>query len=282
MSRGVGELAQAALLVVLSSAACAGDVPGQGGAPPAPADDARIAPAPGPPAPLAELSVRVLATYPHDPSAFTQGLLVHGGAVYESTGGYGRSTIRRVDPESGDVLLARSLPPNLFGEGLALAGDRLVQITWREGVAWLWDPTTLERTGELSYQGEGWGLAFDGERLVMSDGSDWLVFRDPASLAELDRVQVTLEGRPLPRLNELEWVDGQVWANVWGSSSVVRIDPASGAVTAVVDLSELAARIPPEESQGIDVLNGIAWWPEREAFLVTGKLWPRAFLVRFE
>lgn len=282
MSCGVGTLAQAALLVALSTTACAGEVPGDGVTPPAPEDGVRSARAPEPPAPSARLSLRVLASYPHDRTAFTQGLLVHEGALYESTGRYGRSGIRRVEPETGKVLVERSLPAHLFGEGLALAADRLVQITWQEGVALLWDPSTLERIGELSYRGEGWGLTYDGERLVMSDGSDWLVFRDPRSLAELDRVQVTLDGSPLPRLNELEWVDGEVWANVWGASSVVRIDPASGAVTGVADLSELAARLPPEESQGIDVLNGIAWWPEREAFLVTGKLWPRTFLVRFE
>jgi glutamine cyclotransferase len=117
---------------------------------------------------------------------------------------------------------------------------------------------------------------------LMSDGSSWLVFRDPDTFEELDRVSVTIDGQPLGELNELEWVDGAVWANVWGSSSIVRIDPGSGAVTAVADLSGLQRRLPPEEARGIDVLNGIAWWPERDAFVVTGKLWPRAFLVRLE
>lgn len=279
-----GILVQAVVLVALSAAACAGEAPREAGArsaveaePPVPE------PVPATPSgPPARLAVRVLETHPHDPQAFTQGLLFHDGALYESTGRYGRSSLRRVDPETGEVLAERSLPAHLFGEGLALAGDRLVQLTWQEGVALAWDPATLERVGETSYRGEGWGLTFDGERLVMSDGTSWLVFRDPGSFAEIGRVQVTLEGRPLPNLNELEWVDGSVWANVWGSQSVVRIDPASGVVTAVADLSELAARLPSEEARGIGVLNGIAWWPEREAFLVTGKLWPRTFLVRFE
>jgi len=267
-----GSLLQAAALIALLATACTAE--------PAPAR--RTAAAEPAAVPPARLVLEVLATYPHDPDAFTQGLLIHQGAVYESTGRYGRSSVRRVDPESGEVRAERALPPDLFGEGLARVGDRLVQLTWREGVAPVWDLATLAPLDRLSYQGEGWGLTFDGERLVMSDGSAWLVFRDPGTLAEIDRVLVTLEGEPLSQLNELEWVDGAVWANVWGSSSVVRIDPASGAVTGVADLSDLLSRLPAEQSGGIDVLNGIAWWPEREAFLVTGKLWPRAFLVKME
>lgn len=270
-------LLQAAALVALSVTACTGETPPSSDR--AVAGSTAAAPAPGPPA---RLQVRVLATYPHDPEAFTQGLLIHDGVLYESTGRYGHSSLRRVEPETGEVLAERTLSPNLFGEGLARVGERLVQLTWREGVAPVWDLATLEQVDRFSYQGEGWGLTFDGERLVMSDGSAWLVFRDPSTFEELDRVLVTLEGRPLQDLNELEWVDGVVWANVWGSSSVVRIDPGSGAVTAVADLSELLTRLPPEEARGIDVLNGIAWWPEREAFVVTGKLWPRAFLIRLE
>lgn len=270
-----GGLFQAACVVALSALACGGGDTPRG-------DGARTGvPAPAPAAP-ARLAVRVLASYPHDPEAFTQGLVFHDGALYESTGHYGRSRLRRVAPETGEVLLERALPAHLFGEGLALAADRLVQLTWQEGVALIWTPAGLEPAGELSYRGEGWGLTYDGERLVMSDGSSWLVFRDPGTFDELGRLQVTLAGRPLANLNELEWVDGAVWANVWGSDSVVRIDPGSGAVTAIADLAELATRLPPEEARGIDVLNGIAWWPERDAFLVTGKLWPRTFLVRFE
>lgn len=264
--------------VVLSVlGACAADLPGEG----AQGSGAETAP-PSQRAEPERLGVRVVAEYPHDPDSFTQGLLVHDGSVYESTGRYGHSRVLRIEPESGRVLAQRELPARLFGEGLALAGDRLVQITWLEGVALLWEPGTLEPLGELSYRGEGWGLASDGERLILSDGGSALSFRDPETLEETGRVDVTLEGAPLSRLNELEWVDGALWANVWGSSSVVRIDPASGEVTAVADLSSLLGRLPAEEAAEIDVLNGIAWWPERESFLVTGKLWPRMFEVVFE
>lgn len=257
---------------------------------PVPPADAAPPPAPSPPtaAPAAPpgtpetLSVTVHATYPHDPDAFTQGLLVEGDRLFESTGLHGRSSVREVAIASGEVLRRQDLPERLFGEGLAAVDGRLVQLTWQSGLALVWDRDTFTRRGELSYTGEGWGLTYDGRRLVMSDGSSWLVFRDPETFAELGRVEVTLDGRPLPQLNELEWVDGAVWANVWETTSVVRIDPASGAVTGVADLSSLLARLPPEESRNIDVLNGIAWWPERHAFLVTGKLWPRTFLVTME
>jgi glutaminyl-peptide cyclotransferase len=255
----------------------------------APAQEpARTAPRAAP-SPTESLSVRVVAEYPHDPSSFTQGLLVHGGALYESTGRYGDSLVRKLDPESGEVLAERRLEPRLFGEGLALVtgvsglgGDRLVQLTWQEGVALRWEPEALEPSGELSYRGEGWGRTFDGERLILSDGGTALSFRDPETLEETGRVEVTLDGQPVFEINELEWVDGVVWANVLGSTSVLCIDPESGAVTAVADLASLYGRIPPEERPGMDVLNGIAWWPERESFLVTGKYWPRLFEVVFE
>lgn len=271
-----------AAVVLALLAGCTGDAttdpPGAG--------EGSGAPAGGTPPALERLTARVVAEYPHDPTSFTQGLLVHDGFLYESTGRHGRSLVRKMEPESGRVLAERRLDSRLFGEGLALvegpAEGRLVQITWQEGVALLWDPETLEPRGELSYRGEGWGLTFDGEGLILSDGSAALSFRDPATLEETRRVDVTMNGAPVARLNELEWVDGAVWANVLGSPSVVRIDPESGAVTGVADLSSLVGRLSGDEAEGIDVLNGIAWWPERESFLVTGKLWPRLFEVVFE
>lgn len=222
---------------------------------------------------------RVLSIRPHDPTAYTQGLLWHEGSLYESTGLYGSSSLRRVDPETGVVLQEVELPPRYFAEGLALAGDRLIQITWQEGKAFVYDRETFERVGELGYTGEGWGLCQDGERLVMSDGSDRLTFRDPRTFEPVGSVRVTRAGRPVRYLNELECVDGSVYANVWQSEEILKIDLASGRVTAVVDASNLLL---PQERPGLDVLNGIAWNPETGTFFLTGKLWPKTFEVRFE
>ncbi len=272
--------------------ACAGPPAPPGDAPPATTAPAAIptpTPTPMPDAAPADpsgapatLAVTVRATYPHDPDAFTQGLLVDGDRLFESTGLHGRSSVREVEIASGRVLRRQDLPEKLFGEGLAEVGDRLFQLTWQSGLALAWERDTFTRRGELSYPGEGWGLTSDGHRLVMSDGSSWLVFRDPETFAELGRVEVTLSGRPLSQLNELEWVDGAVWANVWQSLSIVRIDPETGEVTGVADCSALEARLPPAASGSIDVLNGIAWWPSHRSFLVTGKLWPRMFEVTFD
>jgi glutaminyl-peptide cyclotransferase len=225
------------------------------------------------------LTVRVRARHPHDPEAFTQGLLWHEGKLYESTGLYGRSSLRRVDLESGRVEAQAPLPRQVFGEGLALAGDELVQLSWQEGRALRWSPGALALTGEWRYEGEGWGLAFDGRRFVQSDGSTRLTFRDAATFAVTGRVRVADRGRPVGLLNELEAVDGAVYANLWTLDEIVRIDPASGQVTARVDASSLTAEM---RARGVDregVLNGIAWRPETRTFLLTGKLWPTVFEV---
>lgn len=225
------------------------------------------------------LRPRVLRTLTHDPESYTQGLEWHAGSLLESTGRYGHSRLRRVDAEGGEVQLERRLPDELFGEGLARVGDRLVQLTWREGRALLWDLAGLEPLGELAYEGEGWGLCFDGVDLVQSDGSDRLIIRDAATLAPLRTLGVTLAGRPLYRLNELECAEGWVWANVYGSEQIVRIDPVNGEVGAIVDASGLLTA---EEARGAEVLNGIAYRPETETFFLTGKLWPKVFEVVFE
>lgn len=223
-----------------------------------------------------QLRVRVVRSYPHARDAFTQGLVWHEGVMYESTGQYGRSSLRRVDLESGEVRERRDLPPQIFAEGLALAGDRLFQISWMEGEARVWSMPALEPVRTFEYEGEGWGLCFDGTQLVMSDGSDRLFFRDPETFEVRRSVRVRERGAPLDQLNELECVDGVVWANVWQTDRIVRIDPRNGRVTAVVDASGLLER---DERRGADVLNGIAWIPERERFVITGKLWPRMFEV---
>ncbi|HEX5759102.1 MAG TPA: glutaminyl-peptide cyclotransferase [Thermoanaerobaculia bacterium] len=242
----------------------------------APATPRKIEPGPTPPA---HLRARIVAVYPHDPQAFTQGLLWHRGALYESTGQYGASSLREVELASGKVLRRADLPRRLFGEGLARVEDRLIQLTWQEGVALVWGAADFARRGELAYTGEGWGLCFDGRRLVMSDGSSRLLFRDPRSFAVVGELDVASGGVPAQRLNELECVAGAIYANVWRSDEILRIDPATGRVTAVVDASGLLAR---DERRGADVLNGIAHRPETGTFLVTGKYWPKLFEVVFE
>jgi glutamine cyclotransferase len=257
------------------------------------------------------LRPEVLAELPHDPAAFTQGFEIDGGVLYEGTGLEGRSELREVDADTGVVRRSVPLPGQLFGEGITVAGDRIWQLTWRDGVALEWDRETLTLRREVPLQGEGWGLCDDGggppdghgggppdghggeppdghgggppegqgTRLVRSDGTDRLRFHDPATFAEQGSVAVTLDGAPVAQLNELECVGGQVWANVWQTDRIVRIDPATGQVTAVVDATGL---LDPARRAGADVLNGIAAVPGDDGeFLVTGKLWPVTFRVRF-
>ncbi len=228
--------------------------------------------------PAERLVVKVLSTRPHDPAAYTQGLVWDHGRLYESTGLYGQSTLREVDPATGEVKRRLAVPAGFFAEGLAQVGQRLIQLTWKEHVAFLYDVKAFERVGEVKYDGEGWGLCYDGRRLVMSDGSDRLSFRDPKTFALQGGVDVRLDGRPRRMLNELECVDGAVWSNVWMTDQILRINPANGQVTAVVDAAGLLEAADMEHA---DVLNGIAWDPVKKTFLITGKLWPKMFEVVF-
>lgn len=223
---------------------------------------------------------RVVARYPHDPSAYTQGLLVHEGELFESTGGYGRSTLRVVDLESGEVLRSSSLPGASFGEGIAIVGDRLIQLTWQNHVARVCSLDRLEIVKSFNYEGEGWGLTTDGERLYMSDGTHELRVLDPETFEELNRLPVLQDGRIVEQLNELEWIEGEIWANVWKSEWIVRIDPETGAVVGWIDLSGIfdARAIDHEDA----VLNGIAYDPDDERIFVTGKLWPWLFEIEVE
>jgi len=224
------------------------------------------------------LGLEVLETYPHDPQAYTQGLLWHQGELYESTGHYGQSTLRRVDPETGEILDSVELSADFFGEGLARIEDRLVQLTWREGTALVWDLRSLEEVRRIPYEGEGWGLCYDGRHLVMSDGSGTLEFRDPATLQVQREVEVTLRDGVVGRLNELECARGWIYANVYTTDWIVRIDPQSGRVAALIDASGLLSA---EQARDVEVLNGIAYDPGRQVFYLTGKLWPKLFAVRF-
>ena len=224
------------------------------------------------------LKVKVLSVRPHDPTCYTQGLVWDHGALYESCGLYGRSSVRQVDPRTGEVLRRLDVPPGFFAEGLAEVGNHLVQLTWKEGAAFVYDLRRFERTDELHYQGEGWGLCDDGRRLVMSDGSDRLTFRDRQTFAPLGGVDVRLDGSPARQLNELECVGGAVYANVWMTDQILRIDPASGRVGAAIDAGGL---LDAAEQAQADVLNGIAYDPAKRTFLITGKLWPKLFEVVF-
>jgi glutamine cyclotransferase len=216
--------------------------------------------------------------FPHDPQAFTQGLFFLDGHLYESTGIEGRSTIRKVDLKNGKVLQMAALPENVFSEGMVNWKKEIISVTWRGGVGFRWDLATLRRKGSFSYSGEGWGLTQDGKHLILSDGTSILRFLDPVSLTERKRLSVTAGGRPVRNLNELEWVDGEILANVWQTNLIVRIDPATGAVKALIDLSGL------DKSAGErgpdDVLNGIAYDKKRKRLFVTGKNWPDLYEIR--
>ena len=245
---------------------------------------APTAPPPAPPRNVPVLRPEIVAELPHDPTAFTQGLEVDGDDVVEGTGLEGRSQLRELDPATGAVRRAVPLPDRYFGEGLTVVGARVWQLTWQDGVALEWDRATLALRREVPLDGEGWGLCHEdrgdsGGRLVRSDGTDLLRFHDPDTFAEQGSIAVTLDGAPVTRLNELECVGGEVWANVWQTDRIVRIDPADGRVTAVVDATGL---LDPARRAGADVLNGIAAVPGGSGeFLITGKLWPVMFRVRF-
>jgi glutamine cyclotransferase len=220
-------------------------------------------------------SYNVVNTYPHDDGAYTQGLLYDGGELLESTGLYGESSLRRVAIETGTVLQIVNLDPSYFGEGLSLWEDRLIQLTWREHTALLWDALSFASAGSFSYTGDGWGLTNDDRRLIMSNGSSTLRFLDPVTHAESGTLAVVDNGSPVIYLNELEWIRGEVFANRYGVDLIARIDPDTGEVIAWIDLTGLRGLLPP----GAEVLNGIAWDDDGERLFVTGKWWPSLFEI---
>lgn len=226
---------------------------------------------------------QVLETYPHDTTAYTQGLLVWEGLFYESTGRRGESTVRLVQPETGEVLQQTELEAEYWGEGLALVDDRLIQLTWQSNVAFIYDRETLEQVGTYTYEGEGWGLCYDGEYLYHSDGTSFIDIRDPETFEALYTGQVLLNGLPVTRLNELECVGDYLYANVWQTDLILQIDKSNGAVVAVIEASGLLTEdeIADLTDQGQDVLNGIAYDPETERMYITGKRWPHLFQVAF-
>jgi len=224
-----------------------------------------------------QMTYEVVASHPHDRNAFTQGLVYRHGTLYESTGLNGRSSLRVVDLETGDVRRQVSVDEQYFAEGLAEFGGRLYQLTWQHQRAFVYDAASLAVTGGFRYEGEGWGLADDGHSLIMSDGTNVIRFLDPETFAVRRTIQVSKSGEPVTNVNELEYIDGQIYANVWLTNTIVRIDPRTGWVKATIDMRGLL----PPDSGDVDVLNGIAYDAERGRIFVTGKLWPRLFEVRF-
>ncbi|MEO8260752.1 MAG: glutaminyl-peptide cyclotransferase [Acidobacteriota bacterium] len=218
----------------------------------------------------------VQRSYPHDATAFTQGLEYLGGDLYESTGLNGRSSIRKVKLETGKVLRQRAISPDHFGEGFTIWKSALIELTWQSQIAFVYDRDTFAPRRMFSYTGEGWGLTHDATSLIMSDGTADLRFLDPETFRERRRVTVTDGGRPVARLNELEYVNGQVFANIWTTDDIVRIDPVSGRVLGRIDLRGLLADSPTPS----DVLNGIAYDQSGDRLFVTGKLWPRLFEIK--
>ena len=229
------------------------------------------------PGPVRHFSYRVVATLPHDRQAFTQGLIFEEGFFFEGTGLLGQSTLRRVDPGTGTVLQSRDLPPDLFGEGITSLNGKLYQLTWQSNIGFVYDRETFELLQTFQYPSEGWGLTNDGQQLIMSDGTATLRFLDPATLVETGQVEVMANGVPVTLLNELEYIDGWVYANVWQTDLIALIDPTSGRVGGWIDLTGLLG--PEDRTAPVDVLNGIAYDTEGDRLFVTGKWWPRIFQI---
>lgn len=232
-----------------------------------------IVPDPG----TARYTYTIVATYPHDTSAFTQGLVYDQGTLYEGTGIRGASSLRRTVLATGEVTQILGLADQFFGEGIDVFGDSIIQLTWTSNTAFVYDKTTFDLTGQFSYPTQGWGITHDGSRFIMSDGTSTIRFRDMQTFAELGAIEVTDAGDPVVRLNELEFIDGLIYANVWLTDLIAAIDPASGEVTAWIDLAGLR----PAETLGDSgaVLNGIAYDAAGDRLLVTGKNWPSLFHI---
>jgi glutaminyl-peptide cyclotransferase len=223
--------------------------------------------------------VDVVHTYPHDPSAFTEGLFYLNGFLYESTGLEQHSSIRQVRLDTGQVLRKIDIPAQYFGEGIVNWNGRLISLTWKSHVGFVFDLATFKLQRQFQYTGEGWALTQDGRQIIMSDGTSELRLLDPGTLKETRRIQVTLDGRPINNINELEWVNGEIYANIWQTNWIIRIDPATGHVVGLVNLAGLLspADVVPGQT---DVLNGIAYDAKGDRLFVTGKNWPKLFEIR--
>lgn len=223
---------------------------------------------------------KITRTFPHDPGAFTQGLVYYkDNILYEGTGMWGESSVRKVDLETGRVLQSRELPPEIFGEGIVVWKDRIIQLTWQHRKGFIYDRETFTLLREFSYPTEGWGITHDGARLIMSDGSSTLFIWDPETLQEIGRIEVRDEnGQPVVRLNELEYIKGLIYANIWQTDRIAIIQPETGRVVGWIDLAGLLK--PEDRSPKVDVLNGIAYDAQGDRLFVTGKYWPKLFQIQ--
>jgi glutamine cyclotransferase len=225
-----------------------------------------------------EYTYEIVRTYHHDPRAFTQGLVYLNGVLYEGTGLNEESSIRKVNLETGEVLQKRDIPGQYFGEGIVVWKDKLLELTWQAHKGFIYDLATFEPKGEFPYPGEGWGLTTDGKRIIMSDGTAEIRFWDPETLKETGRITVNEDGRPVAELNELEWVKGEIYANVWQTERIARIDPKTGKVLGWINLHGLLT--PQDYTDQTDVLNGIAYDAKGDRLFVTGKRWPKLFEIK--
>ncbi len=221
---------------------------------------------------------RIVNTYPHDPGAFTQGLIFHDGRLYEGTGLHGASSLRKIVLQTGKVLKRHNLPEKYFGEGVSFCDNRLIQLTYQSKIGFIYD-LDLQQTGSFTYPTEGWGLTCDGKNLILSDGTAILRWLDAGTFKIIKQITVTDQGRPVPHLNELEYVKGEIFANVWGTDAIARIAPESGNVVGWIDLGGLSKEIS-GGGEPIDVLNGIAYDEEGDRLFVTGKFWPKLFEIQ--
>lgn len=224
-----------------------------------------------------EYSAAIVRTYPHDPNAFTEGLLYLNGFLYESTGLNGQSSIRQVTLETGGIVRQHDIDPKYFGEGIVNWKDRLIELTWKSAIGFVYDLGTFNPISDFRYAGEGWALTRDGSHVYMSDGTSDLRILEPNTLAESGRIHVTCEGRPIRNINELEWVKGEIYANIWQTNVIVRINPATGEVSGLIDVTNLHTLA--GANRAVDVPNGIAYDAAGDRLFVTGKLWPTLYQI---
>lgn len=220
---------------------------------------------------------KVINTYPHDRSAFTEGLVFEDGVLYEGTGLHGYSTLRRVKLETGEILQIRELPPQFFGEGVTIYGNKIIQLTWQSHIGFVYDKYSFKLLQEFNYPGEGWGITHDGKHLIMSDGTETLYFLDTETFEEIGQIEVYANDISVTRINELEYIQGEIYANIWQTERIARIDPLTGQVTGWIDLKGILN--PEDRSKTVDVLNGIAYDAKNDRLFVTGKFWPKLFEI---